>query len=534
MDPISYNLARRAILEKPIPPYSAIVRKDENTVWAKDPEGKTIASGKAGVDDGGVIHSAINNCLQGTIVIAKGEYNIKGIAIRIEGDCKNLRLIGYGATLKATDSGHNLITIQKGDNATKPENIVVEGFYLDGTPDMHAISIQGGKNVIVKNCFITNAYTAGVEVTHYLGECSEDIKIIKNKIINCGGMGIYIGTGDTAYTRRVIIEDNIIDTTGVSDYVDKDGIFIDGGYDVSVRSNKIYNAGGQGIGLYGYADVVNIEDNTIVNAAGAGIRGGNTEYTSCKIIHNKISGCLRGIALTHTVANTVVEDNRIKDSTEHGILVNLYGSGETLHNIKLLYNIISGCGKQGIRVSGYHPDAAAEDIDVIGNTIKDCSLESAGGYDGIQFNFVQHGKIERNRISGANHRYNVRTENASDYVDIVLNELGDYHTGQLSVVGLNNIIRQNRGYTTENSGTATFDGDGTTTDFSIGAHGLVTSDSSKIAVKVTPVSQDAINASPCVGYVDPADNTKIRVKFASPPASGSENVKIVWYAEVIS
>ena len=85
-----------------------------------------------------------------------------------------------------------------------------------------------------------------------------------------------------------------------------------------------------------------------------------------------------------------------------------------------------------------------------------------------------------------------------------------------------------------NSGSKTFDGDGSTTDFSIGAHGLVTTDPSKIAVKITPASSDAIAASPCVGYVDPADNTKIRVKFSSAPASGANNVKIVWYAEVIS
>ena len=86
----------------------------------------------------------------------------------------------------------------------------------------------------------------------------------------------------------------------------------------------------------------------------------------------------------------------------------------------------------------------------------------------------------------------------------------------------------------KNVGTATFSGDGTTTDFEIGAHGLVTTDPSKIAVKVTPASSDAIAASPCVGYVDPVDNTKIKVKFSSAPASGSGNVKIVWYAEVIS
>jgi len=59
-DPISYNLAQRAV-KKPAPPYSAIVCKDGSTVWAEDSDGKTIASGEAGVDDASVIQSAINS-----------------------------------------------------------------------------------------------------------------------------------------------------------------------------------------------------------------------------------------------------------------------------------------------------------------------------------------------------------------------------------------------------------------------------------------------------------------------------------------
>jgi len=95
-----------------------------------------------------------------------------------------------------------------------------------------------------------------------------------------------------------------------------------------------------------------------------------------------------------------------------------------------------------------------------------------------------------------------------------------------------NLVRA-RGQYFENPGTATFSGDGSTTDFLIGDHGLVITDPNKIVVKVTPISADAIAASPCVGYVDPDDNTKIRVKFASAPASGTDNVKIAWKVEVV-
>jgi len=125
-----------------------------------------------------------------------------------------------------------------------------------------------------------------------------------------------------------------------------------------------------------------------------------------------------------------------------------------------------------------------------------------------------------------------KIKNDADLSDVYIHD-NDFTSSSVYTLGYSK-FRNNKNYITENSGTATFSGDGTTTDFEIGAHGLVTTDPSKIAVKVTPASSDAIAASPCVGYVDPADNTKIRVKFSSAPASGSENVKIVWYAEVVS
>ena len=91
----------------------------------------------------------------------------------------------------------------------------------------------------------------------------------------------------------------------------------------------------------------------------------------------------------------------------------------------------------------------------------------------------------------------------------------------------------------ENSGIAVLSGDGTTTNFLIGEHGLSPSidDPSKVIVKVTPASPDAINASPCVGYLSDEDNDgiyeSIRVKFASAPPSGTDNVKVVWEVEYI-
>jgi len=88
------------------------------------------------------------------------------------------------------------------------------------------------------------------------------------------------------------------------------------------------------------------------------------------------------------------------------------------------------------------------------------------------------------------------------------------------------------------SGTKTLSGDGLTTDFLIGEHGLGTTDRTKIVVLVTPASTDAINASPCFAYASDEDADgayeSIRVKFSTAPATGTDNVVIVWKAFDIS
>jgi len=74
-----------------------------------------------------------------------------------------------------------------------------------------------------------------------------------------------------------------------------------------------------------------------------------------------------------------------------------------------------------------------------------------------------------------------------------------------------------------NSDIAVFSGDGTTTQFKI-EHGLVAKPSKVI---VTPLSADAKDFS----YAE-ADDTYIYFNFSAAPPSGTNNVKLAWYAEV--
>jgi len=78
-------------------------------------------------------------------------------------------------------------------------------------------------------------------------------------------------------------------------------------------------------------------------------------------------------------------------------------------------------------------------------------------------------------------------------------------------------------FRSENSGTATFSGDGTTTQFSI-AHGLV---STPTKVLVTPMTADA-----AADFYVTADDTNIYINYLTAPAAGTDNLKFSWYAEV--
>jgi len=112
----------------------------------------------------------------------------------------------------------------------------------------------------------------------------------------------------------------------------------------------------------------------------------------------------------------------------------------------------------------------------------------------------------------------------SSVVDALIAE--NYKIGTTAFIsdnGTNTTYRKNYGFTTENGGTATFSGDGTTTTFTI-PHGLA---STPTKYYVTPASADARG-----DFHVTADGTNLTVTYSTAPPSGTDNVVLVWYAEV--
>ena len=241
-------------------------------------------------------------------------------------------------------------------------------------------------------------------------------------------------------------------------------------------------------------------------------------------------------------------DNEVKGiidgSYDHGIVLREGNTGTKIRCSSIICGNQTTSPKSGIYIAG-----DVEDVLIEGVRISNCY------YAGI-FILANGGVPKSIRISRCTFRLNGQSTDGGDIrnaggdnITITNCELGStgsvfsfteddasgIHTPSLTrflynkvaqsvtIIATEKIIKGNEGYTTENSGTATFSGDGTTTQFSI-AHGLV---SAPTKVLVTPMTADAAS-----DFYVTADDTNIYINYKSAPPSGTDNLKFSWYAEV--
>jgi len=514
-DPVMQNW------KKKVAPYSALVAKDGSTVWAEDSSGKTIASGEAGVDDASVIQSAVNAISEGKILIRKGTYKITqkiscpaGIFFESEGAELDLSSLNDVAFQFGSD-----------DDAQVVKFTGLRGFFVTAS-SANTNTLLARASQIIGLMFEKIRYENLNNFLEARGACYSLV------VRDCGGF----------YLHGVFVKLVTLDKDGVV-YKPNNAEIIHSGF-----SNSWSDTGGSGVEIYssqvetssgGSVGAVKIR-NCWFEGCDIGIY---SEGKCTMIANNHITPASSGKAIYLNAKK--IDSSYIVESGEAGIIIgnyitpsldNSYGvylEGPTSAHLIVgnYFHYIKGtaiyCANgNGIRVvgnrfgigydTGVGLSGTLYHSQVVGNVFGgDLSSPRGTGInaDGVYIT------IEGNEFLGLKYSINAPSLNA-------IREEGNIFCGNTNDPSLGTKYR--------NSGSKTFSGDGSTTDFSIGAHGLVTTDPSKIAVKITPASSDAIAASPCVGYVDPADNTKIRVKFSSAPASGSENVKIVWYAEVVS
>jgi len=234
-----------------------------------------------------------------------------------------------------------------------------------------------------------------------------------------------------------------------------------------------------------------------------------------------------GIALDNNM-KVVVGNNIIKDSYRNGLtVVNANDDLQLPENIMIAGNVFENNGRGGLSTIHILTDYTnkPQRINIAGNLIK------KSGAQGIAIKRASHVSIRANSIFLFNNSACIELTDDNFNVNIEENTFTDADWG-VKVSGTGNsqlIIRKNKllaisyHHPTENSGTATFSGNGTTTQFSI-AHGLV---SAPTKVLVTPMTADAAS-----DFYVTADDTNIYINYKSAPPSGTDNLKFSWYAEV--
>jgi len=310
-----------------------------------------------------------------------------------------------------------------------------------------------------------------------------------NKANNTQGFGIIIAAWDAVFHHLFIRN------------CAKTGFFRKGATSASTDDNTIYRVrvvDCDGYGIHCSSSGTCIMDCYIGNNAWSGI---SFMYEGTKIIGNTIYGSFTAIEGHRSCESAVITGNTIDvRAGGRGILIN--AGEDKLDEIIISNNIINVKvnAKEGICIKGVdHPVR----VNIRGNIIKAYRRDYSPTLDyGILCEGDVRGHISDNIILQDNATITTPIEPAS------------------CVVGSNLIYWD---LLTRNSGTATFSGDGTTTQFSI-AHGLV---KAPTKVLVTPMTADAAS-----DFYVTADDTNIYINYKSAPPSGTDNLKFSWYAEV--
>jgi len=575
--------------EKPAPPYSAIIYKEGDEVRAEDSKGRKIASGAAGVNDASVIQSALNSLTAGRSwkerVVFLGEFDIDmWIDVPSYVILDGGKFMGSGG-FKISNSYVEI----KNMEATFDESLIA-AFYIY-IPSGGLLSDIRFHNVRAIDCgrhgFLIDSDSTG---------SIKNVEFISCKAINCGRYSRFnewIAGFDLAEQIASIDNLTLIDCEACGCWEsgfhmetppDKYKVLFEGcracdngqkpspvfGYGYLV-SGELTMVGCRAIGnSKGGIRIINNDvdypvsiDVTTKNNGGPGVRIQDTNNLIARI---NSFGDYEGLSLMKSIDTAYIElQAKNNGGYAFSICVANADWAEKVSNIILKANIVEPAGVSGIATFARTCENFNFDINY---------YNSQHNLDyGVYFRDARNGVINLNAtvtsgtgaslfftldkvyvkgviaaaskaiwlyktqglrlsdLSLINAANGIKADGGADITDVVVDLrtiVFEDVSNKLTGDGINSLTIKD-----ENSGTQTFDGDGATKDFLIGAHGLAITDPSKIVVKVTPVSQDAIDASPCIGYVDTSDNSKIRVKFDSAPASGSDNVKITWEAIVI-
>jgi parallel beta-helix repeat protein len=510
----SWELVKRHMpVEQPPSAASYIVFQKGGQCYAKNGMTGHIEFGPG--DASTVIQSAVNALATtgGTILIKNGLYIIKQ---QINVLYNNIQIWGesWNTILKRDASlDGSIIVVGKITAQQRVDNCVVANIQLDGNKAAGGISqavyAKGvcfhsgsknnwsnpelfGQNNIAYRVYAHDAASEGISFDYQ----------ISPRCIEC--LSENNGWFDIAfYFSKWGIMDGCITNGGQGGY-NCDGLM------ESVVANciSLNHTSTDVFGFRAQTTVANfpVKDNIMVNCISKG------DYYGCR---------WGASAITNVLAeNNSIINSLFIDSLAYGIYL------DRSSNMLITGCLFDNINKIGISIWG------SQRIHVIGNYFRNTGVLTNNVYPCIhihditgEFSSIKNVIKDNVFFSDATNKPSnwVLEEANSDYNWIEGNRFEGSAGVAVVKAGANTVVRRNVGYVTENSGTATFSGNGSQTQFTI-PHGLAGTPKSW---RVEAGSADAKGDK----YVT-ADATNLTVTFATAPPSGTGNVVLVWQAEM--
>jgi len=367
-------------------------------------------------------------------------------------------------------------------NNTDPEiyllkcsDTIIENIHLDGD----RIAIDGGFDVHIKNVYAQNNEAVVLEPAPGI-----DSRVNEQITIEGGRVKVFaiqknynvtiknvVCTGFDQGGRVFRIDGN----SNNEDFLLKNNIFDENG----VNGNSM-------IAIDCQIDDAVIEGNYFVDRRSTKYQQALTLSASPRVINNSILGSNKiAIQAQSQSIDLEVLGNKVFDSNAEGILVRDYDESV------IRDNYVKNAGGKGISL----------DDDVGGR---------------VNYNVVENNKVLNSALDG------ITTQGGNNNI-IKDNDVRN-NNPNIDANGADDVVKSNRGYVTEDRGSATQSGDGTTTVFSI-SHNL---DELPSYVSVEASSEDASTDF----YVSDKTSSSIEITYANAPNDGTDNLSWEWEAEV--
>jgi len=482
-----------------------------------------------GTDDQVEIQAAIDSlpASGGKVVLSEGTYIVND-TIYVP---SNTTIAGYGYnSLIFLAAGVNKPVLEVGDGAydakssSLTENVVITRLRVNGNVAQNptlafGIYLNYVRNVLVDSCYVEDTHDDGIIVSYD----SDRVGIVNNRVSNASsGITIDRGSNNSFVVGNVVSDNTFYGVTlyNTDKIVIKDNISneicVEYSRDILIAGNVIVG-GDEGVFLTYKAGVYNeritIMDNLIEAVT---YRGIFVDDGACPagliIVGNSIyNPGLHGIRVNVNNKHLIVSGNYVREAGGNGIDVR---SSTAI----LLGNRIEYSQNHGIYAYDNMHGIIAY------NFLYNQSQANDNTYDGILLNDVNDARIIGNTVfdDGTNRsRYGINEAGGSsaDNNIIAFNRCVGQRTLTINRQGANTRIKDNLGYTTENSGTATITSG--TTSVSV-THSL--DSATPATVQVSPI-EDIGNAS--YWYVSNIGATTFDINLSADPG---KDVDFHWYA----